>query len=311
MKRTILAFALLGGVAACGDGNPFTSDSDDGFDEAVEGADPAPSTQSAEEFDGLLSLNGVTYNDGGTPADPTDDTLFLNNVPFDSSDATGGAYTRTGTLPNGFERFESPVAAPPDSRQFFAVFRRTSVSQVTAVGSDEFIGPGFGGALAQRIGPGAVPAERPAAYIFTGDYAGIRETSTDGGAEGLQLVTGDVVMSVDVLDFDVSGAVDGTITNRQLFDQDGNSLGTLDDFVSLSTAEIDFTNATIEASNLSVQSTVTGDSAGSGDWSGVFAGPNGEEIAGIVVIDGTLDTDPTNGAGTVRETGTLIVVNNG
>ncbi|MEM8653802.1 MAG: hypothetical protein AAGF36_03585 [Pseudomonadota bacterium] len=311
MKRTVLAIALLGSVAACGDGNPFFPEEDEPVDETVVGADPAASTQSAVEFDDLLALNGVTYNDNDTPADPTDDTLLLNGIPFDSSDASGGAYTRAGTLPNGFERFESPVAAPPDGRQYFAVFRRTERAQVTAVGSDEFNGAGFGGALAQRIGPGGVPAERPAAYIFTGDYAGIREFATDAGAEGLQLVTGDVVLSVDVLDFDVNGAVDGTITNRQLFDEDGNSLGTLDDFVSLATAEIDFANATISASSLAVISTITNDSEGSGDWSGVFAGPNGEEVAGIVVIDGTLETDPTNGDGTVREVGTLIALNNG
>lgn len=293
-------FALALGVAACGDGNPFTQAPSAG------GGATSSGVIFGTDLNDDLTMNGLVYQDNGT-ADPTDDTLVINNLPFDNSDVAGGAYTREGALPNGFDRYESPLLGNPGERKYFAVFRRTAFAQVAAVGTGDYIDKGFGGLTAQRIGAGAVPAARPATYTFTGDYAAVRVTTLDGGEDDVEFVTGDATLYVDVLDFDVNGAVEGIVDNRELFDSAGNSLGTLNDFLSLATAEIDFANASINSSTAS--NLEGGNELGTGEWQGIFAGPNGEQIAGIVVIEGDVTSAEPND--TVRETGTLIVVNGG
>ena len=152
-----------------------------------------------------------------------------------------------------------------------------------------------------------MPAGRAASYTFTGDYAAVRIGTANGGTNDVQFVTGDAVLTADILDFDTNGAVGGFINNRELFASDGTALGPLNDFISLANADIDFDTATIDSSTASTQE--SGAALGTGNWQGIFAGPNGEEIAGIVVIEGSKTAaEPTD---TVRETGTFIVVNGG
>ena len=298
MKRTAAVCVLALGVASCGDGNPF--------DETVNGADPSPGSAFGTELNDDLTMNALVYNDNGT-ADPTDDTLIINNLPFDNSDATGGGYTRVGTLGNGFDRYESPLNGTPGERQYFAVFRRTNIAQSAAVATGDYVDFGFGGLTAQQIGPAGVPAARPATYTFNGEYAGLRITTDAGGANDVEYVTGDAELYVDILDFDTNGAVEGIIVNRQLFDVNGNPIGALPDYLSLATAEVDFTNATINSSEaFGIEGTTQ---LTNGRWQGVFAGPNGEEIAGIIVLEGA-ETSATD-SDSVRETGTVIVVNGG
>ena len=291
-------FALTLGVAACGDGNPF--------DEASQGGTTAPGVVFGTDLNEDLTMNALVYDDKGT-ADPSDDTLIINNLPFDNSDAQGGEYTRTAALPNGFDRYESPLNGTPGERQYFAVFRRSAFAQAAAVATGDYIDFGFGGATAQQVGAAGVPAARPATYTFSGEYAGLRITTDAGGADDVEFVTGDAELYVDILDFDINGAVEGIIDNRQLYASDGTFLGTLGDYLSLATADVDFTNATINSSEaFGLEGT---EQLTNGNWQGVFAGPNGEEIAGIVVLEGSESTATSSDR--VRETGTLIVVNGG
>ncbi|MEP5631891.1 MAG: hypothetical protein ABJP79_08420 [Tateyamaria sp.] len=302
MKRTAAVCVLALGVAACSGGNPF-DDGDDGTDDAVSPTNIIDASESNEELTG----NGLVFSDNGTPADPTDDTLVINNIPFDNVDSTGGAYTRTGALPNGFERYESPVLGTEGELNYFAVFRRSELAQVAAVGTGDFVTPGTGGLIAERTGSAGVPNARPASYTFTGDYAAVRIGTINGGSNDVTFVTGETILTADILDFDNDGAVTGVVVNRELFDANGASLGDLNDFISLTTTGIDFENATIEAAQATTIE--DGEALGTGEWQGIFAGPNGEEIAGIIVIEGsTTDGEPDD---TVRETGTFIVVNGG
>mmetsp|Transcript_23503 Transcript_23503/g.41444 ORF Transcript_23503/g.41444 Transcript_23503/m.41444 type:complete len:299 (-) Transcript_23503:166-1062(-) len=298
MTRTAAVCALALGLAACGDGNPFN--------ETTGGGDTSSGTIYATALNEDLTMNSLVYDDNGT-ADPNDDTLVVNNLPFDNSDATGGGYTRAGALARGFDRYESPDLGTAAERQYFAVFRRSDHAQVAAVGTGDYVGFGFGGATAQRLGAGAVPTARPSTYTFNGDYAAVRITTQSGGSRDVEYVTGDAELYVDILDFDTNGAVEGIVDNRQLYDSSGNLLGSMTDFLSLATASVDFTNATINSST--AVNIGGGTQLGTGNWEGIFAGPNGEEIAGIVVIEGT----EGSGAGSdqVRETGTLIVTNGG
>lgn len=298
MIRQTIAVALLFGAASCDGTNPFYDlPAGDTSPNAIYGTD-----LNADD----LPMNGLVYDDNNT-ADPSDDTLLINNLPFDNSDATGGGYTREGVLPNGYERYENPQTGAAGERRYFAVFRRSTLAQVAAVGTGDYVDAGFGGLTAQRFNNGGVPAPRPTSYTFTGDYAAVRVTTLSGGTDDVEFITGDATLSADILDFDTTGAVEGLITNRVLYDSNGNLLGTLNDFLSLATAEIDFTSAAINASTAVARDGVG--QTGSGQWQGIFAGPNGEEIAGIVVIDGTTTTGEPDD--TVRETGTFIVVNGG
>ena len=303
MNRSVLLGLGLALLTACGSTNPFMDDGSGGGEGT---ADTAAGRVYGTDLNADLTMNALVYRDNGT-ADPTDDTLLVNNLPFDNTDSSGGGYTRAGTLPNGFERYESPLTGAASDRQYFAVFRRSTRSQVAAVGTDDYVTFGFGGATAQRLGTGRVPAQRPAAYVFTGDYAAVRVTRPDSVPGSLRYVTGDATLYADIVDFDVSGAVEGIVSNRRLYDQSGAFLGTMGDYISLATGEIDFTNAAI---NSSTATSIQGGTAGAtGEWRGVFSGPNGEEIAGILVIEGS--TPATEPSGTVRETGSFIVVNGG
>ncbi|WP_137702163.1 HupA family protein [Marimonas lutisalis] len=239
-----------------------------------------------------LTMNSLEYRDNGT-VDPSDDTLLINNLPFDNTNESEGGYTYTEPpLPNGFSRYESPIV-PVGEVQYFAVFRRSGYAQVGAVASGDYASYGYGGAAAQRFDAAGVPAERAEAYSFSGEYAAVRVTD---GTDVVEYVTGEVNLQADITDFDNIGAVVGDITNRQLYDVNGNQLLVLTDVVNLDVAEIDFSNAAIRSSDAN-----NGSGGLSGSWQGIFAGPNGEEIAGIVVLEGTAEKPNP-----VRETGAFI-----
>ncbi len=276
MKRTAAICALALGVAACGDGNPFTDE------EEQEGV-PDAETRSAFLTDEgtFLTLNNIVY-------DPATDTLTLNNIPFDDPQ---NAYQRiqTEAFANGFDAYQSEPAAGTNELQYFAIFRRsdTGNSQVAAVGTTAYVDFGYGGAGAQRLGADpTLPTS--GIYSYNGEYGAVRTTLGvgPGGQNGLEYVTGEAALRVDFDDFDGTGAVGGSVDNRILYDQTGAQVGTLDGFISLQDTDIDFVNGKIEVAN-ATEFDGAGDQTNSGNWEGVFAGPNGEEIAGILVIEGS------------------------
>jgi len=295
MMRQYLTLSLVALLAACGDGQPF--DFTDG-DESAD-ADTSEDNYYADDLNEDLTMNALIYNEGD-PNDPTDDTLTVNNLPFDGSDIDEGAYDKTTATAGSYDVYESVGAGQGGDRTYFAVFRRTSNSQVAAVGTGDYIGFGFGGATAQRLGNTNLPSDGE--YTYTGEYAAVRITTADGGTDDVEFVSGDVTMNVDIADFDETGAVEGIIDDRILYDNTGTQIGTIDGYISLATAQIDFENeATLSSTAIAIEN---GEEIAIGNWQAVFTGPDGEEIAGFLVIEGTESDDPNSDE--MRETGVFI-----
>jgi hypothetical protein len=303
MSRLLIALATLTFVAACDGTNPFM-DLEDGVVESDAGADTDPDNIYATDLNADLTMNSFEYDDGGTPA-TGDDVLRINNIPFDNSDISGGGYTPSAATLGGssFDVYESPTFVAAD-REYFAVFRRGTYSEVAAVGTGDYVQFGYGGATAQPLtSTNGIPAGTTETYIFTGDYAAVRTTTDQGGSADLEFVTGDATLFVDILDFDTTGAVGGFINNRELFDVNGTSLGVLGDFISLTDTTFNASTGVIDAATAG--SFEGADENAAGQWQAVFAGPDGEEIAGFVVLEGT--TTSIEVEDSLRETGVFIV----
>lgn len=300
MKMKSIAPLALFLLAAC-DGNPLGTAGGGGGDDD---ADTSEGSVYATEINPELTLNSLSYDDEA-------DELIINNLPFDGDSGPDGQarYVRTGSLQNGFGLYESIETAETGRRQYYAVFRRSDSgeAQAAAVGTNEYVDFGFGGATAQRT-RASINLPSRGEYVYTGEYAAVRiydETQPGAPSPGVEYISGTVELDVDILDFDGTGAIEGTIFDRVLYDVNGNVIGPLNDFISLATAQIDPETRTIlqsDAVGLNFDATLT--EITSGDWAGVFAGPNGQEIAGIVVLEGQTGTDPNSG--TVRETGAFV-----
>ena len=277
MIRTLTAMTVAVCLAGCGDGNPFTDDDESSDD---------PGAVFFDKDSERLVVNNIGY-------DPATDQVIINNIPFDDPN---NRYDRipTEAFTNNFDAYQSNPAPGSNEVQYFAVFRRTPSSQVAAAGTGRYIDFGYAGAGAQRLGSDpTLPTS--GIYSYNGEYAAVRTTLVTGSSNTVEYVTGDVALSVDYDDFDGIGAVGGTITNRALYDTTGAPLGPLAGFISLQDADIDFENhAIVEADATELDG--TGAQVATGNWAGVFAGPNGQEIAGIVFVNGA----------TTQEVGGLI-----
>ncbi len=301
MNMKLLAPLALFLLAAC-DGNPIGAGNGGGGDD---GGDPDTAVGSI--YGDALEVEELTAN--SVAYDETRDELVINNIPFDGISADNGqaAYVRTGTLPNGFGRYESVETGETGRRQYYAVFRRSAsgFAQAAAVGTDSYVDFGFGGVTAQRTNA-SIRLPGGGEYVYTGEYAAVvtYDKTQPGSPGGIQYITGDVEMDVDIRDFDETGAVEGIIFNRTLYAQDGTEIGPLDNFISLATGEIDPEARSVLSSTATAFTFGGGTQVSTGNWAAVFAGPDGEEIAGIVVLEGAISTAP--GSGTTRETGVFL-----
>lgn len=278
MIRILMSIAAMASLVACGDGNPFSAAADDSSDDSTDnfyGAD----------LNADLTMNNLSY-------DATADELIINNLPFDRDD---GRYTHISgvSLSNNFQAYESELISGSGSG-YYAVFRRSAsgYSQAAAVASNRYVGYGFGGATAQRLNT-LTTLPTTGVYGFTGEYAALRVS--DAGVH--QFVSGDASMVIDMDDFDTTGAVEGVILDRKLYDSSGAYLSDIAGYISLATAGIDFDAATTTVSTATEYDGV-GDDIASGKWKSVFAGPDGEELAGILVIENSTDK--------YRETGAFV-----
>ncbi|MFW2541391.1 hypothetical protein ACN2XU_02025 [Primorskyibacter sp. 2E107] len=308
MKRYIAALALTSVLAACSGGNP-ANDGEDGIGTGTQPLvdEPMPTTVPDEgggttgpdvyggDIEDDLTMNDVQF-------DAATGELVLNNLPFDGNNSyarTAGASAAFQTAGSSFDAYRNTEG----TNRYYAVFRQSdqAYAQVTAVGTDNYVTFGFGGAAAQRLsGDGALPDSNQS-YIYDGEYAAVRTIiDPDTGSE-IQYVIGTARVRVDIQDFDDIGAVEGFIANRTFFDNAGipiNDLNGSDERISLGTAQINFDNWTIESSTASVYGGNNTNGVGAtGTWEGLFAGPNGEEVAGVVVVEGNgpIGIDPATG----------------
>ena len=279
MNRIILSATLAVSVAACGGTPPF------GLLEP--NADTNVNNAYLTEDNAFLTLNNVSY-------DANSDTLQINNIPFDDPVNNYEKIT-TENFANGFDAYTSAPAPGSNEIEYFAVFRRSNSgqSQVSGVGTDGYVDFGYGGGAAQRLG-NRPNLPRQGIYSYNGEYAAVRTNRTQGQS-GTQLVTGVAEFSADFGDFDDVGAVGGVIFNRQIYDTTGAPIQALDGFISLTDASIDFANSSIMGAT--ANEIVNGNTTASGTWRGIFAGPGGREIAGVLFVEGS----------NIREVGGLIV----
>jgi hypothetical protein len=316
MYRNLLVLAFAGAISACSlDGSALDSGNDEGVgtgeqplvgEEQPTDVPDEPSTGAASSVDVFgadlnadLRMNEVIY-------DPDTDELLLNNIPFDGDD---GEYARDAAGTAGLASAGSGFGAYRNTSgqaEYYAVFRRSdnAYSQVVTAGTDRYFSFGFGGAAALRLdGTGALPNANQS-YVFNGEYAGVRTILDESSGTSIQYVAGTAQIDVDIEDFDTVGAVEGLIVDRRFFDANGVQVAGLNDvdYIALHTAQINFDDWTISSSTATVRPQL-GQREMNGSWEGLFAGPNGEEVAGIIVVegDGPVGIDPTTGDYIVRE----------
>lgn len=253
------------GLAACGDGNPISGDGPgDGPDDGRPGG---PQVQATGEVTGLRF-------------DADADQIVVEDLPFDGED---GVYTRVAetTALEDFGVYESRSGTEEGRRKYYAVFRETDsgAGSVAAIASPDYQDVGFGGTVATRNGTTDMPTAGE--YVYTGVYGGVR---TPEGRTGIELTEGDVLLEIDVADFDGSGAIEGRIGDRTRYRVDGTALGALPDVVFRTTSISE--GGVIDAGDALTRNN-DGTERDNGTYQGLFVGEDGEEIVGSVTLDGT------------------------
>ncbi len=342
-RLTLLAF--LGLLAACGDGQPLFDEetpsdgtdggTDGGTDDGGDldsGGELPPGTSDPNADDGILRYEARDDQGGGYVTDVSynavNDTFRVDNLGFDGANV----YSRGDAVAsmNGYAVYEAdvvvedsltgePISQIVPYRALLGISdnsvdgeARTSFAIVRTGG---YVGYGFGGFVYERNGEVILPTSGQAR--FEGDYAGMRVFN---GAGGLEYTRGDMVVAIDFEDFNSGPAVKGSITNRQAFDSEGNSIPlggegqlvlptltfTIQEGVSALDANGEMTG---ELSSTTVNESGALEVYESGTYYGVIAGDatdpsDGGEIVGVIVIE---SDDPRYEGVTAQETGGFIL----
>jgi hypothetical protein len=333
MKRTAALLAAAVALASC-DGNPFGGgDGGGGSISPLPGTDNPTSGGSIKRYEdrddaGSGYVSGVRYNEA-------DDTFYVDGLAFDGANTYQRGSAVDSLIPGSsrarFMVYDGPTfATDPETGALIPQFQHRAVYGVSNSGRVEFaiartgnyVPYGFGGFVYQRNGGmgGALPTSGQA--LFSGDYAGIRDFD---GAGGLEYVAGTMHIAIDFADFDDGRAVRGEVTDRRIYDLNGNDITPA--ILAELTAASGVTQTTMPVIRFNVGPGVMDDngemtgtafsdyltSAGTatvfetGNYYAVLSGdgtPGGDEIVGVIVL--TAD-DPRIDGVTVRETGGFIV----
>ncbi|UWQ08868.1 hypothetical protein [Aliiroseovarius crassostreae] len=337
LTAAMAAFTL--GACDNGGNNPLTNPAPDtpatesplppGTDDPSAGG----SINRYEEEDG--SGNGyaqsITYNE-------VDDTFTVDNLGFDGTNT----YSRV-TLPDAqlaaavspyrvYENastFADSVTGTPITqlphKAILGVSTNSNpdgspVTQFALVRTGAYTDYGFGGFMYERNGAVVLPTSGQAG--FRGGYAGLRDFR---GVSGMEYTTGDMTLDIDFDDFNAGDAVKGTITNRQVYDMDGNRLtdqyiAEINDDNALVTGWQDIPLGALPSLHLTIgpdtlnadgelTNGITSSNSGvqleSGNYYAVLAGEGADmEVTGIVVIE---SADPGTDGVVIRETGGFIL----
>ncbi|MBS8228857.1 hypothetical protein [Vannielia litorea] len=291
MRSSLPAIALLTSLAACsgGDTNPVTNGPAAGEETGTDSGSPADDSAvttgtTTTRLQG--DVTGITLN--------ADNTLTIDDLPFDGPEGTGDErYTYMGLAAveatgAPFQQYESGDAtAETNQRKYFAVYGAGAYTTASAVGTGDYNGFGWGGAQYTRTGVSAPDIAREGEAVYEGNYAGVRVSTFGTGSGDVTFTTATATIDVDFLDFETTGAIEGIIGTRNVYDTDGNFLGTLP-AISLATASADDQGFIFDGTATSLDRTGTnaGTTFETGSWEGAFAGPNSEEIVGLIVIQG-------------------------
>ncbi|MFY0635860.1 MAG: hypothetical protein JXQ91_18770 [Vannielia sp.] len=313
MRSSLSAIALLAFLSACGgggDGNPVTGGPNPGQETGTDSGSTDDSAVTTGTTTRRTSgdLTGITLH-AGDLANP-DGYLTVDNLPFDGPEGTNAErYSYMGLAAveatgNPFQQYESGDAtAETNQRKYFAVYGAGAYTTASAVGTGDYNRFGWGGAQYTRDGVSAPDIAREGEAVYEGNYAGVRVSTFGTGASDVTFTTATATIEVDFLDFATTGAIEGSIGVRTVYDTNGNALGTLP-AIALATASADDQGFIFDGSATSYDR--TGDNAGdpfeTGSWEGAFAGPNSEEIVGLIVLTGPAREGQSD-AGGFTETG--------
>lgn len=341
MKRFSFFIAVIL-LAGCSSTNPFEEETEGG-DGTGDGTgiesdrvlppgteSPTPDTtiyrSEATSDESAYYGNGyatdITYNS-------TDDTFSVDNLAFDGDNtyARGTAVASLGpyAVYEADSQYNDTVTDTPINqfthRAIYGI-SQSGESEFAIVRTGAYVGYGFGGFVYQRNGSVVLPDSGQA--TFSGGYAGVRDFSTHGG---LQYVTGDMQVIVDFDDFnDTTGqrgdAVRGYVTNREIYDVNGNSmtstiLDALAETNQVSYAELPTLVFDVGPGVMDDNGEIVGEVGSSintnsgvqafqtGNYYAVVSGEGADqEITGIIVVE---NTDEIAETGSVRETGGFIV----
>jgi hypothetical protein len=352
MTRTVtllLALALLSACSTDDGSNPFDPDpaapapdpnaGNGGQPTAPVGDDSRqlpPGTPNPTPSTSIVRYEQRDDNGNGFIEAPryvaSSDSFYIDNLPFDG-DNTYARDNSVGSLgPAGgqgpfavYENDETvtdPVSgAVIDQLAHKVIFQRSAsgLTEVVLVRVSDYQNYGFGGWAYQRNGDVTLPDTLQA--TFTGDYAALRDFDS---RTGLEYATGVIRLDVDWDDFNgdfEQDAIKGTVTNRRIFDMDGNDvtrawLDALEDeaerpFSDLPDIRLVISNNTIDSNGeitAQVFSNYVDDSGEvqayeGGTLNAILAGDNPDEIVGTLVVE---SSDLILGNGNVRETGGFI-----
>lgn len=270
-----LALTLAIGLAGCG-GNPFLDES------LIDENDPNTSVNNKFLWDpeNDLTMNSVEH-------DETDDTLVINNLPFDGPE---GRYDNVFTLVSGMGVYESRQTATTGRVKHYAVFLQDGALQGTAAAGVNWVNYGNAGANIRRDSF-RLPAGGEYSYI--GTYAGVRSFDY---RSGIELTTGSASLLLDVLDFDpvtddetvLQGDIVGNITNRRRVNLDG-SLGRELPSIFLLEVSFDQATGTWEAEDGALTAKTDGTEWSSGRHGGMIGSSTGTQLGGYVELEGVAD----------------------
>lgn len=353
MKRIWLGAGMATLLAACNGGNPFlatdttttdtgtgtTTTTDTGTGITSDRTVP-PGTASPQPNSSIFRTEPTSSGGGqtgdGTVTDvsynSTDDTFTVDGLAFDGNNV----YNRgTAVSSLGPYAVYEAVAQFPDSSTGTAInqFTHRAIYGVSTTGNTQFaivrtgayVDYGFGGFVYQRNGSVTLPTSGQANY--SGEISGVRDFS---GTGGLQYSRGDISVAIDFDDFNDStgtrgDGVQGSVTNRTIYDIDGNDVTTAvvsainaDQTASLTAIPTLYFNVSPGALDDNgeivgtVSSALTNDAGETvtfeeGNYYAVVSGDNADEIVGVIVT--TTSVGQPTGV-TVRDTGGFIVYRN-
>lgn len=289
IKPSVAALICFAALAGCDGTNPFMDETPETTDPTDPNTVPTDGAYSQFAFDRArgLTMNRVTY-------DAVNDDLIINNLPFDGEgedgdnaaryDAVAGTATTSAT---GIQSsiYESRQTATTGVIKHYAIFIRGDFLEGTAAAGRDWASFGNAGANINRASFN-LPADGE--YQYVGVYGATR---TFDERSGIELVTGDVTLYLDVNDFDPSGSIQGdiigTVTNRVRVTPGLTGGGDLPD---ITLVEVSFDTETgVWKDGGAVTFRPNGDQRDIGTHDGLIGGPQGQELGGYVVMEGVAD----------------------
>lgn len=326
MKRLIgMGLIALGVVACDNEHNPLTKPAP-----TKTGLDLPPGTTGAKASSSIQRYEAAGTGGNGYAQsityDATTNTFTVDNLAFDGDNTYSEIVVPNLTSP--FRVYESVgtfqdsvTGAPINQIPHKAVYGRstntladgtTPVTEFAIVRTGGYVNYGFGGFMYERNQGVTLPTEGQA--TFTGAYAGLRDFKARGDIE---YVTGQMTVDIDFADFNNGDGVKGHVTNRRIFDKNGQdvtaAVTTALGVTALPTVHFDVgPGVSNDAGELTgkIGSTYTDQNGAlqpyeTGKYYAVLAGNGANmEIAGVIVIEGK---DPRWQGVSVRESGGFIL----